>query len=83
MSKHNSSGMAQQLCATQRNEAACRAALIQAQESVKRQAAELEKVTFDRNYWRDRAETQEQTIELLQRKLDCINNAEITINIHK
>lgn len=60
--------MAQQLCAPQQEESACRAALIQAQSALKQRTQELEASKFERNYWKDRAETQEQTIRLLQSK---------------
>lgn len=72
MSKHHSNKIASDLAISQRNEAGCRAALIQAQKQLKAQATELETVKFDRNYWRDRAETQEQTIKLLQRKVGLL-----------
>lgn len=80
MPKHNNASMAQALHVSQREEAACRATVIQLSKELNALKRELETVTFDRNYYRDKAETQEQTIKLLQRKVEATEG--ITINIH-
>jgi len=69
MSKHHSNKLAADLAVAQRNEAGCRAALIQAETTLRQIQHELEMVKFDRNYWRAKTEAHEQTIRLQEHQI--------------